>query len=119
MAPAYSTRTPAGNGLARIARATGAIPGSRLAGDARLRLRAARSLLSEGWHVENRLGDDQALIRHGLKALLETLGGIQVVVRPTMATVSWMPSQSQSTRCSLISASTSSGIARSRPASAR
>jgi DNA-binding NarL/FixJ family response regulator len=26
------------------------------------------------------LADDQALIRHGLKALLETLGGIQVVV---------------------------------------
>jgi DNA-binding NarL/FixJ family response regulator len=26
------------------------------------------------------LADDQALIRHGLKALLESLGGIQVVV---------------------------------------
>jgi DNA-binding NarL/FixJ family response regulator len=26
------------------------------------------------------LADDQALIRHGLKALLETLGGIEVVV---------------------------------------
>ena len=26
------------------------------------------------------LADDQALVRHGLKALLETLGGIQVVV---------------------------------------
>src|SRR3984957_4297906 len=56
------------------------MPGRRLAGAPHAaRLRPARRVTgAESDMLRIALGDDQALIRHGLKALLATLGGIQV-----------------------------------------